>query len=82
MPLAQAEEALGRKIAFFIPDDPKIINAANNAGEPAVFRSPSAKVSQSIVQMANALVNPEDAKPSSVRQAVKSVNGWLAVFHS
>jgi pilus assembly protein CpaE len=81
LPLAQAEEALGRKIAFFIPDDPKIINAANNAGEPAVFRSPSAKVSQSIVQMANALVNLEDAKPSSVRQAVKSVNGWLAMFH-
>jgi pilus assembly protein CpaE len=81
LPLSQAEEALGLKIASLIPDDPKIINAANNAGEPAVFRTPSAKVAQSIVQMANAFINPEDTKSSPVRQAVKSVNGWLAVFH-
>lgn len=81
LPLSQAEEALGRKIPFLIPDDPKSINAANNAGEPAVFRSPSAKVVQSIVQLANALVNPNSGKSSPVRQAVKSVNGWLAVFH-
>jgi pilus assembly protein CpaE len=82
LPLSEAEEALGHKIAFMVPDDPKSINAANNAGEPVVFRTPSAKVAQSIVQMANALVHPPDeAKPSPVRQAVKSVNGWLAVFH-
>ncbi|HTU90512.1 MAG TPA: AAA family ATPase [Gemmataceae bacterium] len=81
LPLSEAEEALGQKIAFLIPDDPKSVNAANNAGEPVVFRTPSAKVTQSIVQMANAFVNPEEAKLSSVRQAVKSVNGWLAVFH-
>ncbi len=81
LPLSQAEDALGRKIAFLIPDDPKNINAANNAGEPVVFRTPSAKVAQSIVQLAHALVNPDSAKDSPVRQAVKSVNGWLAAFH-
>jgi pilus assembly protein CpaE len=81
LPLSQAEEALGRKIPFLVPDDPKNINAANNAGEPAVFRTPAAKVSQSIVQLANALVNPDGAKESTMRQAIKSVNGWLAVFH-
>ncbi|HEY7327556.1 MAG TPA: hypothetical protein VH592_07950 [Gemmataceae bacterium] len=81
LPLSEAEEALGHKISFLIPDDPKNINAANNAGEPVVFRTPSTKVAQSIVQLANALVNPKDAKQSPVRQAVRSVNGWLAVFH-
>jgi pilus assembly protein CpaE len=81
LPLSQAEEALGCKIAHLVPDDPRTINAANNAGEPAVFRSPSAKVSQSIVQLANSLTKPDSGKPSGVRQAVKSVNGWLAVFH-
>ena len=80
LPLSQAEEALGRKIAFIVPDDAKTINAANNAGEPAVFRTPSAKVSQSIVQLANGLIKPE-SKSSPMRQAVRSVNGWLAVFH-
>lgn len=81
LPLAQAEEALGRKIAFVVPDDPKTINAANNAGEPAVFRAPTAKVAQSFMQLANGLVRPAAKKASPVRQAVKSVNGWLAVFH-
>jgi pilus assembly protein CpaE len=82
LPLSQAEEALGRKIAYLVPDDPKTINAANNAGEPAVFRSPSSRVAQSIVQMANGLSKIDKGKTSSARQAVKSVNGWLAVFHS
>jgi pilus assembly protein CpaE len=81
LPLSEAEEALGQKISFLVPDDPKSINAANNAGEPVVLRTPSAKVVQSIMQIANAFNNREDAKPSPVRQAVKSVNGWLAVFH-
>jgi hypothetical protein len=33
------------------------------------------------VQLANSLIKPDGGKSSSVRQAVKSVNGWLAVFH-
>lgn len=81
LPQSQAEEALGHKIGFLIPDDPKTINAANNAGEPVVFRSPTTKVAQAIVQLANGLINPSTGKSSPMRQAVKSVNGWLAVFH-
>lgn len=82
LPLSQAEEALGRKIASLVPDDPKTINAANNAGEPVVFRAPTSKVAQSIVQLAKGLSKPAESKASPMRQAVKSVNGWLAVFHS
>jgi pilus assembly protein CpaE len=82
LPLSEAEEALGRKIAQVIPDDPKTINSANNAGVPAVLRAPSAKVSASIGQLAGNLAKPTGDTPSSVRKAVKSVNGWLAAFHS
>ncbi len=82
LPLTQAEEALGRKISFIVPDDPKTINAANNAGEPAVFRSPSSKVAFSIVQMANGLsARDESESTPTPRHPVKSANGWLAVFH-
>ncbi len=49
---AQAEEALGCKIADFIPDDPKSVNRANNNGIPVVLQSPSAKVSRSIAGLA------------------------------
>ena len=52
LPVAEAEQALGEKLAHFIPDDPKTINGANNAGIPAVMKAPSAKVSQSLIQLA------------------------------
>jgi pilus assembly protein CpaE len=81
LPLSEAEEALGRKIGHLVPDGPKTINAANNAGVPAVFRAPSARVVQSIVQLAGSFSRGDSAKPSGVLQAVRSVNGWLAAFH-
>jgi pilus assembly protein CpaE len=56
LPVAEAEEALGEKLAHFIPDDPKTINRANNAGIPAVIKAPSAKVSQSFFQLAKAVL--------------------------
>jgi pilus assembly protein CpaE len=52
LPVAEAESALGDKIAYFIPDDARTINGANNTGVPAVIKAPSAKVSQAIVQLA------------------------------
>jgi pilus assembly protein CpaE len=55
VPAAKAEEALGLKIAHFIPDDPKTINRANNNGVPVVIEAPSAKVSRSVTQLAQAV---------------------------
>jgi pilus assembly protein CpaE len=56
LPRSDAEEALGGKLAHFIPDDPRTINGANNTGIPAVLKSPSAKVSQSIVQLTQCIL--------------------------
>src|SRR5207249_1098720 len=52
VPPAKAEEALNQKIAFYIPDEPKTINRANNNGVPVVLESPSARVSRSVAQLA------------------------------
>jgi Flp pilus assembly CpaE family ATPase len=52
IPAAKAEEALGLKIAHFVPDDPKSVNRANNNGVPVVRESPSARVSRSLAQLA------------------------------
>jgi len=56
LPVGEAEQALGEKLVHFVPDDPKTINGANNAGIPAVLKTPGAKVSQSLVQLAKAAV--------------------------
>jgi pilus assembly protein CpaE len=52
VPAAKAEEALGVKIAHFIPEDAKTVNRANNSGIPVVLESPSAKVSKCVSRLA------------------------------
>jgi pilus assembly protein CpaE len=52
LPIATAERALGRKIAHFVPDEPKTMNRANNTGTPAVLETPRARVSKDIAQLA------------------------------
>lgn len=52
VPTAKAEEALGRKISHFVPEDAKAINRANNHGIPVVIDAPSAKVAKSVAQLA------------------------------
>lgn len=59
---AQAEESLGIKIAKCVPDDPKTVNRANNDGIPVVLQSPSAKVSRSLIELANSLAEPAALK--------------------
>jgi pilus assembly protein CpaE len=61
VPFGKAEEALGLKIAHYIPDDPRTVNRANNDGVPVVIDSPSSKVSKSLVKVA-ASVNGKHAK--------------------
>jgi pilus assembly protein CpaE len=55
VPAAKAEEALGAKIRHYVPDEPKTVNWANNNGVPMVLGSPSAKVSRSVVKLAQSV---------------------------
>jgi pilus assembly protein CpaE len=52
VPPGKAEEALGLKIAHYVPDDPRAVNRANNNGVPVVLEAPSAKVSKSLARLA------------------------------
>jgi pilus assembly protein CpaE len=52
IPASKAEEALGLKIAHYIPDDAKTVNRANNNGIPLIVESPSARITRSVVKLA------------------------------
>jgi pilus assembly protein CpaE len=52
VPASKAEEALGVKIAHYVPDDPRSVNRANNNGVPVILEAPSAKVSKSVFKLA------------------------------
>jgi pilus assembly protein CpaE len=52
IPASKAEDALGLKVAHYVPDDPKTVNRANNNGVPLIVEAPSARVSRSVVKLA------------------------------
>jgi pilus assembly protein CpaE len=80
LPAEEAEQALGAKIAHFIPDDPKTINGANNTGVPAVLKSPATKVAQSIAQMARGLRPSAAGKSANGQTGLARGVSWLASF--
>lgn len=74
VPASKAEEALKDKIACFIPDDPKLVNRANNLGVPVVIEAPRSKVALSLAALAKSVDVPAVVKargPSGV-----AANGW------
>ncbi len=79
LPAEEAEQALGAKIAHFIPDDPKTVNGATNTGVPAVLKSPATKVAQSIAQMARGL-RPAAAKSANGLGGLARGVSWLTSF--
>jgi pilus assembly protein CpaE len=64
LPADEAEGALGRKIAHFIPEDPKTVNGANNSGVPVVLRAPNSKVSLAIMEIARGFSDRRKARSS------------------
>jgi pilus assembly protein CpaE len=52
LPGAKVEEVLGMKITYYLPDDPKTVNRANNNGVPVVLEAPTAKVSKGLARLA------------------------------
>jgi pilus assembly protein CpaE len=79
LPHSEAQEALGCKIAHFIPDDPKTINGANNTGVPVVVKAPTTKVALSLGQLAAALKGAKES--SGPNPGIPRKSGWLASLY-
>jgi pilus assembly protein CpaE len=75
LPTEEVEKGLGMRVAHHLPDDPRTINAANNAGIPAVLKVPSAKVSQTIVELARGLI--PGGQSVAGRSSPRRSKSWL-----
>jgi MinD-like ATPase involved in chromosome partitioning or flagellar assembly len=53
--VSQAEEALDKKVSYYLPDDPGRVNRAINKGVPVVLRHPWSKLARSVKSMARSL---------------------------
>jgi pilus assembly protein CpaE len=56
--LQQAEKALGRKVNFLIPDDPKVVIPAADRGVPAVLDVRRSRFARAVRQMAEEITVP------------------------
>ncbi len=57
--LKKAEETIGRPIYWQIPDDPRPMTEARNAGVPLIQHAPKCKAQQAIAALADALCGKE-----------------------
>jgi pilus assembly protein CpaE len=78
LPAQEAQEALGGKVSHLIPDDVKTVNGANNTGVPAVLKSPTAKVSLALTELALDLFD----RRKQGADAASGDTGPLAMFRS
>jgi pilus assembly protein CpaE len=62
--IAQASEALGRKIDFVIPNDYALISNSLNQGEPAVSISPKSKFTHQLKAMLHEVVDELEMPPA------------------
>ncbi len=53
--VSDVEQTLKKKVRYFIPDDPKTVNQANNRGVPVVLEKPRARVSRSLHDLAQSV---------------------------
>jgi pilus assembly protein CpaE len=67
--VAEAEEALGRKVAHYLPDDPRTVNLANNLGVPVVVKAPRTKIAHALAQVARDAAPPAPAADAPARSA-------------
>lgn len=78
--LAKALETLGREVFAQIPNDYAVMVEARNNGVPLILQSPKARLTRSIIQLANAISAsevPVDEKSEDPKKSRKSLFSFL-----
>jgi pilus assembly protein CpaE len=75
--LKKAQETIGREIFWQLPNDYRTMVEVRNNGVPLIEQAPKAVITQSILQMAQALCDVEKADDADGKNGKK---GWLPFF--
>jgi pilus assembly protein CpaE len=77
LPAGEVEPIIGLPISHLLPDDPRTVNGANNAGVPLVLKSPACKLAQCITGLGKSLLPTNaPARPPKPRSGFR----WLTTF--
>lgn len=73
----KAQETMGREIFWQIPNDYRVMAEVRNNGVPLIEQAPTAKVTQSIVALADALTSGVADKPEEGPAGGAGLSRWL-----
>ena len=79
MPISEFQKALGRKIDFQIPEDPKALNTAANNGKPLLQQDRRSKAAKAIEKIGQRL-NGSHAPAPNGEKGEKAQSGGLGKF--
>jgi pilus assembly protein CpaE len=74
----KAEETIGKPVFWQVPNDPKALIDARNAGVPLLQHAPKSKAQQSIAGLAQALCGKQEGELVQPKKA----GGWRSIFSS
>jgi pilus assembly protein CpaE len=74
----KAEETIGKPVFWQVPNDPKSLIDARNAGVPLLQHAPKSKAQQSIAGLAHALCGKQETDAPQPKKA----GGWRGIFSS
>jgi pilus assembly protein CpaE len=77
--LKKAEETIGKKIFWQLPNDYRSMSESRNNGVPLIDSAPKAAITQSLIAVAKSL-SGDDASPADETAAKKLGRGLFGLF--
>lgn len=76
--MKKAQETMGREIFWQVPNDYRVMAEVRNNGVPLIEQAPAAKVTQSIISLADALST--GAKQEEAAAGAPGISRWLSFW--
>jgi pilus assembly protein CpaE len=80
--LKKAEETIGKKIFWQLPNDYRSMSEARNNGVPLIENAPKAAITQSLLAVAKFLSGDEDTPPDEAVVKKAGLTGWFGLWPS
>ena len=68
MPIAEFQKAIGRKIDFQLPEEPKALNNAANSGKPLLQQDKRGKLAKATEKVAKVVLETKDTGDSKTKK--------------
>jgi pilus assembly protein CpaE len=76
----KAQETMGREVFWQVPNDYRVMAEVRNNGVPLIEQAPTAKVTQSIISLADALSSGVKQEEGATAGSAAGISRWLSFW--